>query len=209
MSQMIRGFVLQGRLALVATSSARYCVARSTYCSLVSKRLEKSSFPTCSFSLRRCLASSPGQENEKITRPNDMGTRQKAEYGKNKGPVGWTNLVVTGVVLLVLYLSYEYAKVGCSRRLDCKVVLVPETKLHFCTQAKKDFEKAKERKQQLGKAKIGGSFDLIDHTGQPKKSEDFFGKWILLYFGFTHCPDICPDEMEKMAEVGLDEFYTY
>ncbi|XP_034046808.1 protein SCO1 homolog, mitochondrial [Thalassophryne amazonica] len=96
------------------------------------------------------------------------------------GPITWKSLVITFAVGGALLLGVKYFK-----------------------QQKEEMLR-KQRNRSVGKPALGGSFSLVDHNNKPAKSEDFFGRWILIYFGFTHCPDICPEELEKMVEV-VDE----
>ncbi len=51
-------------------------------------------------------------------------------------------------------------------------------------------------------------FELTDHTGQKRTLADYKGKVVVVFFGFTHCPDVCPTTLAEMAavkkELGAD-----
>jgi protein SCO1/2 len=53
--------------------------------------------------------------------------------------------------------------------------------------------------QVTGKALIGGAFTLTDNTGKRVTDQDFHGKYTLVFFGFTSCPDICPAGLQLIA----------
>lgn len=49
-------------------------------------------------------------------------------------------------------------------------------------------------------AKLGSDIDLVDHEGRPRHLSDFKGKLVALFFGYTHCPDVCPTTMAELAK---------
>jgi len=54
-------------------------------------------------------------------------------------------------------------------------------------------------------APIIGKFALIDGDNKPVTEADFAGRYMLIYFGYTYCPDVCPTELAKMT-AALDIF---
>src|SRR5271170_5313888 len=47
---------------------------------------------------------------------------------------------------------------------------------------------------------VGGEFSLIDQDGQVRHAADFRGKFMLVYFGYSYCPDVCPTTLAMMAD---------
>lgn len=96
------------------------------------------------------------------------------------GPVSWKSLAVTFAVGGVVLAGMKYLKNEKTERLE------------------------RQRQRSIGKPLLGGPFSLTTHLGEPKTDKDYLGQWVLIYFGFTHCPDVCPEELEKMIQV-VDE----
>jgi protein SCO1/2 len=51
-----------------------------------------------------------------------------------------------------------------------------------------------------GQAQVGGPFRLTDQTGKSVSDRDFRGRYMLIYFGYSFCPDICPTTLQVMAD---------
>lgn len=50
-----------------------------------------------------------------------------------------------------------------------------------------------------GQALVGGPFTLTDHNGRQVTDADFKGRYALIFFGYTYCPDVCPTELQVMT----------
>lgn len=50
-----------------------------------------------------------------------------------------------------------------------------------------------------GGVSIGGPFNLVDHNGRPVTDAAYRGRWMLVFFGYTDCPEDCPLTLQKMA----------
>ncbi|KAH7161288.1 SCO1/SenC-domain-containing protein [Dactylonectria macrodidyma] len=128
--------------------------------------------------LRPTVPRVPMQSRQPITqRRTKSNTVEKAKSRHQNGPFSWRAgfLFVGTCGLLVWYFEFEKSRM----------------------QRKRIAEAAKG----VGRPKVGGSFELIDQDGNPFSSERMKGKYSLVYFGFTRCPDICPEELDKMARM--------
>lgn len=61
--------------------------------------------------------------------------------------------------------------------------------------------------EQTQTAAIGGAFDLVDASGKPVTDRSFRGRWMLVYFGYAYCPDICPTMLQTIS-TALDQLGT-
>mmetsp|Transcript_51528 Transcript_51528/g.81760 ORF Transcript_51528/g.81760 Transcript_51528/m.81760 type:complete len:333 (+) Transcript_51528:1-999(+) len=88
----------------------------------------------------------------------------------------WTGAIFTCCICAGSYLYYEYAR-----------------------KSQEAQSRATVRTERIGVPKLGGSFELVDRKGVKRTEKDYLGQYLLLYFGFVMCPDICPQEMEKQT----------
>ena len=65
-----------------------------------------------------------------------------------------------------------------------------------CTESKPQFQSV-----DITGADYAKDFQLTDHNGQRRSLKDFQGKVVVLFFGFTQCPDVCPTSMAELAQV--------
>ncbi|EOY07161.1 hypothetical protein SCA6_001289 [Theobroma cacao] len=127
-------------------------------------------------------SSSSSKANSEGTQSSGGSQQSGSDAGKpvRGGPVSWLSfllLLATGMGIIFYYDK--------------------EKKRHI--EEISNASKAVKEGPSAGKAAIGGPFSLINHDDKPVTEKDFLGKWTMIYFGFTHCPDICPDELQKLA----------
>ncbi|KOS21255.1 Protein SCO1 [Escovopsis weberi] len=148
--------------------------------------LRKSPLQQC----RRCLSSNlrplggPAPQAARAPRhPQNVGQRrtyktiEQAKSQYRRGPFSWRAALLFVATCGGLVWYFEHEKDRMQRK------------------------RIAEATKGVGRPKVGGAFELVDQDGRPFTSEMLKGRHALVYFGFTRCPDICPEELDKLASM--------
>jgi protein SCO1 len=118
-------------------------------------------------------ARSQGSEHDR-SHSSDSTAPGVHTHRRRRGPVTWASFLFASCVFGGIAYFYRREKDKKFMKSNAKVV-------------------------SIGKPALGGPFSLQGMDGESVTDKDFRGQYILLYFGFTHCPDICPEELAKMG----------
>ncbi len=108
--------------------------------------------------------------------PGSSSAKLGEQAGASRGPVTFLSLGVLTLAAGGILFYYNIEKEKRSEQVASKVTTT-------------------------GKAALGGPWVLVDQDGVPRTDASFKGKYTLLYFGFSYCPDICPSELVKIGKV--------
>lgn len=111
---------------------------------------------------------------------SSVGTPKKTFF--RQGPVSWA--------------SFTLCMIVCGGALT-----------YFNIQKDKKLQESTAKTETTGKAAIGGEWTLVNSHGTPVSDATYKGQFTLLYFGFTYCPDICPNELVKIGKI-VDQLNT-
>ena len=103
------------------------------------------------------------------------GGPQRAKLAAKRGPITFLSLALVSVGLSGVLVYYQGEKERKTKQVMSKVTTI-------------------------GKAALGGPWILVDQDGIPRTDASYKGKYVILYFGFTFCPDICPSELVKIGK---------
>jgi protein SCO1/2 len=82
------------------------------------------------------------------------------------------------------------------RLAACAILALGTIYLGACSESKPSFNAV-----DITGADYAKGFSLVDHNGKTRQLTDFAGKVVIMFFGYTQCPDVCPTTMADMAEI--------
>ncbi|GAB7362783.1 hypothetical protein MBLNU230_g3087t1 [Neophaeotheca triangularis] len=162
-------------LPLFEVGLSKRCVAQASRRPFASLQPPKRQPSTRSQPLLAQAPTLPSRHVFSNTPKRTYKTVQEAKSRYRSGPFSWQAgvLFLTAGIGLTFYFRYEKERMARARIAEAN--------------------------KGIGKPLVGGPFHLTDQNGHDFTEQNLKGKYSLVYFGFTHCPDICPEELDKMA----------